>query len=85
MTKFTKEGVPLTSSRYELEPGKLTPRQRQILLMFCSGKTYLEVARELDLSPGTINPSLRQSAARMGAPGIARATLQEYAKKTGND
>lgn len=61
----------------------LTQRQREVLTLFCSGRTYKEVADLLDLSPETINPSLKQSARRLGAPGIARATLCEYAAKAG--
>jgi DNA-binding NarL/FixJ family response regulator len=62
---------------------KLTVRQRQVLVMFCSGMSYAVVARELGLSKETINPSLRQSARRLGAPGIARATLLKYASEAG--
>lgn len=61
----------------------LTTRQRQIMSMFCSGMTYRQIATDLGLSPETINPSLKQSARRLGAPGIARATLLEYAIMSG--
>lgn len=63
--------------------GMLTQRQAQILRMFCSGMTYKEIAEALGLSPETINPSLKQSAKRLGAPGIARSTLREWAEKAG--
>ena len=71
-------------SRHELVPGKLTPRQRQITRMFVDGMTYVEVARVLGLSPGTINPVLRQAARRMGCPGIGRKVLQKWMLETGN-
>jgi DNA-binding NarL/FixJ family response regulator len=61
----------------------LTKRQKQILTMFCSGRTGRQIAEELGLSPETINPSLKQSARRLGAPGIARATLTRYATEAG--
>ena len=80
----TAEGVVLTRSRYETEPGVLTPRQRQIVGMFCRGMTYKEIAAELQLSPGSINPFLKQAARRMGASGIARGTLLKVATATGN-
>lgn len=61
----------------------LTIRQRQVLTMFLSGMTYREIAVALDLSPQTINPSLRQSAKRLGAPGIARETLRAAFEESG--
>lgn len=61
----------------------LTDRQAEILRMFLSGMTYREIALSLDLSPETINPSLKQSAKRLGAPGIGREVLREYAAKAG--
>jgi DNA-binding CsgD family transcriptional regulator len=51
--------------------------------MFLSGMTYREIAVALDLSPQTINPSLRQSAKRLGAPGIARETLRAAFEESG--
>lgn len=84
MRTHSAEGIPLTRSRYELVPGRLTPRQRQIVEMFVGGRTYRQIAVELGLSPETINPALRQAARRMGAPGIARATLLEWGTATGN-
>lgn len=61
----------------------MTQRQHQILSMFCSGMTYKEIALELGLSPETINPSLKQSAKRLGSPGIGRGVLLEHARKAG--
>jgi DNA-binding CsgD family transcriptional regulator len=54
----------------------LTQRQAQILQMFLDGMTYREIAAALGLSPETINPSLKQSARRLGAPGIGREVLR---------
>lgn len=61
----------------------LTDRQAQILRMFLAGMTYREIAVELDLSTQTINPSLRQSAKRLGASGIARETLRAAVEARG--
>lgn len=61
----------------------LTARQRQILAMFCSGMSYRQVALALGLSPETINPSLKQSARRLGAAGIGREVLRAAALANG--
>ena len=61
----------------------LTQRQGEILRLFCSGLTYRQVAEQLGLSPETINPSLKQSAKRLGVRGIARHTLREAARAAG--
>jgi len=62
----------------------LTERQREVLRMFCSGCTYREVASSLGISPSTVNPSLRQSARRMGVDGIGREKLIAAALATGD-
>ena len=82
--KYSREGTPMTLGRYELVDGVLTPRQRQIVGLFCGGWTANQIADSLGLSVQTINPSLRQASRRMGAIGIARATLLERARATGN-
>lgn len=61
----------------------LTNRQREIVTMFCSGMTYREVAADVGLSPGTINPTLKQAAKKLGAGGIARETLKAAAEAAG--
>jgi len=53
----------------------LTARQAEVARRFCCGKTYREVAAELDLSPGTINPVLKQVARKLGTRHIARRIL----------
>lgn len=53
----------------------LTARQAEVVRRFCCGKTYREVAAELDLSPGTINPVLKQVAKKLGTTKIARRVL----------
>lgn len=63
--------------------GMLTSRQREILAMFCSGMSYREVASRLGLSPETINPSLKQSARRLGVGGIGREVLRAAAEAAG--
>lgn len=63
----------------------LTARQAQILRMFLSGMTYRQIALELGLSPETINPSLRQSARRLGAPGIGREVLRAAVERAGEE
>lgn len=61
----------------------LTRRQHEVLSLFCSGLTYRQVADHLDISPETVNPSLRQSARRLGCSGIGRAKLIKACEENG--
>jgi DNA-binding CsgD family transcriptional regulator len=54
----------------------LTSRQKEVLDLFLSGKTYKEVATTCGISPETVNPHLRNVAKKLRASGIARAELQ---------
>lgn len=53
----------------------LTARQAEVLSSFCAGNTYKEVARDLGLSPQTINPVLKVIARKRGGTKIARRCL----------
>lgn len=61
----------------------LTRRQHEVLSLFCSGLTYKQVADTLGISPETVNPSLKQSARRLGASGIGRQVLKQAATARG--
>lgn len=54
---------------------ELTARQADVARRFCCGKTYRQVAAELDLSPATINPVLKQVAKKLGTTKIGRKVL----------
>lgn len=54
----------------------LTERQAEVLGLFLSGLSGRAVAQRLGLSPETINPSLKQSARKLGARGIGREKLR---------
>jgi len=57
---------------------ELTDRQRQIVSMYCSGWTWVEIAADLGISPGTINPTLKAVSRRLGGDGrFNRAYLSE--------
>lgn len=53
----------------------LTARQADVARRFCCGKTYRQVAAELDIAPGTINPVLKQVAKKLGTTKIGRRVL----------
>lgn len=80
--RFTAEGIRLTNSPHELTPGVLTPRQRQIVDLYLNGMSAAQIARHLALSIGTINPTLKASARRMGITSIARPELRRARSKT---
>lgn len=65
----------MPNSRTSCKTGDLTERQAAVLLGFCGGLTYREVAAELGLSPGTINPVLKAIARKRGSKRIARRCL----------
>jgi RNA polymerase sigma factor (sigma-70 family) len=56
---------------------QLTERQRQVLDLWLSGKTYKEVAAECNISPETVNPHLRRIARKLGTTRISREALTE--------
>lgn len=84
--RYASDGTPLTISRYELTDGVLTPRQRQIVGLYCSGWTARQIGQALDLSRQTINPTLRAASVRMGGLDgcIARDLLRARAIETDN-
>lgn len=49
------------------EPCGLTNREREILRLVEAGRTNKEIARTLDLSPGTVRNYLAEAAAKLGA------------------
>lgn len=53
----------------------LTARQAEVVKRFCCGKTYREVAAELDISPATVNPVLKVVARKLGTTHIGRKVL----------
>ena len=55
---------------------KLTPRQEQVLELWLSGVQYRELAAELGISPGTVNPHLQAIRRKLGAAGISRESLR---------
>jgi two-component system response regulator DesR len=48
-------------------PADLTARERDILRLVEAGRTNKEIARDLDLSPGTVRNYLADAAAKLGA------------------
>lgn len=48
-------------------PTNLTAREREILRLVEEGRTNKEIARTLDLSPGTVRNYLAEAAAKLGA------------------
>lgn len=48
-------------------PTQLTAREREILRLVEEGRTNKEIARALDLSPGTVRNYLAEAAAKLGA------------------
>lgn len=61
----------------------LTPRQKQIVDLFVSGKTYKEVGLECDISSQTVHPTLKAVRKKLGASGISRAALKEALESHG--
>lgn len=57
---------------------ELTARQREILELWLSGLTYVELAERCGISPGTVNPHLRKIAQKLGTRRISREALAEH-------
>lgn len=55
---------------------KLTTRQQEVLDLWLAGTHYKELARQLGISPETVNPHLKAIAKKLGASGIGRAKLR---------
>lgn len=55
----------------------LTDRQRQIAELFVSGKTYKQVADECGISSGTVHPTLKTVAKKLGTDSYSRAELKK--------
>ena len=54
----------------------LTIRQQQVLDLWLDGTTYRDLADQLGISPGTVNPHLKHIARKLGASGISREKLR---------
>lgn len=54
----------------------LTPRQHQVLALWLGGRTYSEIASDLGISPGTVNPHLKAIARKLGIREIGRDALR---------
>ena len=54
---------------------KLTTRQEQVLKLWLAGVQYRELAAELGIAPGTVNPHLQAIRRKLGATGISREAL----------
>ena len=63
---------PAATSRPDRQP-HLTPRQREILGLLVEGKSNKEIARELDLAPGTIKVHLAALFRNLGVANRAAA------------
>ena len=59
----------------------LTPREQEILQRFAYGKTYREIAEELEISPATIGTYLQRVREKIRAKN--RADLIRFAMKEG--
>lgn len=53
--------------------GRLTPRQREVLLLVAGGHTDDDIARELTISPHTAGHHIRNIFSRLGATTRAHA------------
>lgn len=54
---------------------QLTKRQQEVLDLWLAGVQYRELAAELGISPGTVNPHLKAIRKKLGASGISREAL----------
>jgi RNA polymerase sigma factor (sigma-70 family) len=58
----------------------LTPRQKEILDLWLSGKTYRQISDQLGISVGTFNPHLKRIARKLGTTKISREALAQASK-----
>jgi DNA-binding CsgD family transcriptional regulator len=54
----------------------LTPRQQEVLNLWLNDVQYRDLAEQLGISDGTVNPHLKAIAKKLGASGISRASLR---------
>jgi DNA-binding CsgD family transcriptional regulator len=54
---------------------QLTRRQQEVLDLWLAGTQYRELAAELGIAPGTVNPHLKAIAKKLNATGISREAL----------
>jgi len=50
----------------QVPPARLSPRQREIAALIAAGRTRVDIARELGLTPGTVGVYLQQIRWRLG-------------------
>jgi len=72
-------------ARGEAEPGPLTHRQVEVLMLVGRGHTTLEIASILGLRPSTVDTHIGEAMAQLGATTRAQAVLLAEVGATGDD
>ena len=73
--------IPLISKTEESSKEHLTSRERQVVQLLAEGKTTKQIARQLHVSPKTVDSNRRQVMKKLGISSVAELT--KYAIREG--